>query len=164
MTQKHTLAPGETLSTKYIYGCLRLDDTSKKSLSSMFEMEARTAFSDAIDTMIRDCDHVTVAFGSTLDIPLFRDWIIENYGSKIEVTVIGVGIGDGIMALAVQFDGPCANKIPHITYMRRPEVKPVMSNQIPVWHAIVGKPVRFFATVDLQLKKQVGLPKEVHNV
>jgi hypothetical protein len=51
-------------------------------------------------------------------------------GIEIDVTLDSVAYNDGIMACAMILppDVPCANDQPHITLMRKPEVKAFMSN------------------------------------
>jgi hypothetical protein len=80
------------------------------------------------------CHHMTIAFnnGSDLSKQLLKHY--ERHLNKSMTLVInGIGISDDAIAVRVKYDGPIANKIPHITIATPKNGKPVNSNYITQW-------------------------------
>ena len=80
------------------------------------------------------CHHHTIAFKNNLTDDLV-EWANEHNGDEFEMTTNALGVSDKALAVEVETDLPCANKVKHITVMTNPETngKPVDSNYITDW-------------------------------
>lgn len=81
--------------------------------------------------------HMTIAFNNkTEDAQNLYDVYKHTFGKRITITVDGIGISDDAIAVRIQFNGPIANKTPHITIATPQTGKPVNSNYITKWYDI----------------------------
>jgi 2'-5' RNA ligase len=81
--------------------------------------------------------HMTIAFNNkTEDAQNLYDVYKHTFGKTITITVDGIGVSDDAIAVRVQFNGPIANKIPHITIATPQTGKAVNSNYITKWFDI----------------------------
>ena len=81
--------------------------------------------------------HMTIAFNNkTEDAQNLYDVYKHTFGKTITITVDGIGVSDDAIAVRIKFNGPIANKIPHITIATPQTGKPVNSNYITKWYDI----------------------------
>lgn len=81
--------------------------------------------------------HMTIAFNNkTEDAQNLYDVYKHTFGKTITITVDGIGVSDDAIAVRIKFNGPIANKTPHITIATPQTGKPVNSNYITKWYDI----------------------------
>ena len=81
--------------------------------------------------------HMTIAFNNkTEDAQNLYNVYKHTFGKTITITVDGIGVSDDAIAVRIKFNGPIANKIPHITIATPQTGKPVNSNYITKWYDI----------------------------
>ena len=84
--------------------------------------------------------HMTIAFNDkSEDAQKLFDFYQDDVNSNLSVQVDAIGISDDAIAVRVQFYGPIANKIPHITVAIPQNGKPVNSNYIQNWFNVKNK-------------------------
>lgn len=125
---------GRKLGGDILYVAVVLDEESKHGL---LEAVKKHLMEDQVpnwnDFKII-CHHHTIAFKNNLTDDLV-EWANEHNGDEFEMTTNALGVSDKALAVEVETDLPCANKVKHITVMTNPETngKPVDSNYITDW-------------------------------
>lgn len=99
------------------------------------------------------CHHSTLAFGQAIT-PEIEQWTYENEGNIVDISANGLGISDKAVAVACDYDAPCANAIKHITLAvnELTHGKPVDSNAIKEWCDI--KPMQLRGKVTIYYKNK----------
>lgn len=78
--------------------------------------------------------HMTIAFNNCTETANKLYGVYSNsLGKHTALIIDGIGVSDDAIAVRVRYDGPIANKTPHITIATPKNGKPVNSNFITNW-------------------------------
>ena len=115
-------------SNNWIYFGIFLNDDSKKNL-----YRATKEFIPDNNWKIF-CHHMTIAFNNRSQEAqeLFHQYQ-PMFNKQESLVATHIGISEDAIAVKVNFNGPTANKIPHITIATPQNGKPVNSNYIQHW-------------------------------